>query len=77
MEKGFKTITADCEYFTCRLYGAFIELELSEDEYNEFNKLSETDKLQYIIDEGILVTSNIDLSDLDNVRYDISNYDEY
>lgn len=62
-----KTIKADIDYVSGHLRYAHYELELDDDEIEEFSKLSEKDKKEWIRDEGELIIDDYTINDIGSI----------
>ena len=60
---GKNLVTADLSYVVGHLRYGHYELELSDEEYEEFKKMSKEEKKDYICDCGEIVIDDYDLND--------------
>ena len=56
-------VTADLSYIVGHLRYGHYELELSDEEYEEFKKMSKEDKKEYICENGKIIIDDYDLND--------------
>ena len=56
-------VTADLSYIVGHLRYGHYELELSDEEYEEFKKMSKEDKKEYICENGEIIIDDYDLND--------------
>lgn len=64
-------LVASCDYISGHLRGGTIQLDLRGDEVDEFNKLSEKDKLDYIENNGELNVEDWRVNDFSISDYEI------
>ena len=65
-------VTADLSYIVGYLRYGHYELELSDEEYEEFKKMSNYDKKEYICENGEIIIDDYDMNDygeIINMRY--------
>ena len=60
-------IIADVDYVTGHLRYGHWELELTDEEYNEYKNLSEEDKISWIEEEGEFIIDDYEVDDIGTI----------